>query len=111
MKGQQYPIDKSNYRLGRNANNDLCAAADDSVSGDHACLRYQNGGLFLYDQGSRNGTFLNEQRVTGTPLMVRHGDQIRLGESVFEVVGTPSSVRSGGAKDQELKGPGRSVVS
>jgi len=111
MKGQQDPIDKSNYRLGRNANNDLCAAADDSVSGDHACLRYQNGGLFLYDQGSRDGTFLNEQRVTGTPLLVRHGDQIRLGESVFEVVGISSSVRSGGAKDQGPKGPGRSVVS
>jgi hypothetical protein len=110
MKGQQYPIDKSNYRLGRNANNDLCAAADDNVSGDHACLRYQNGGLFLYDQGSRNGTFLNEQRVTGTPLMVRDGDQIRLGESVFDVVGISSSVRSGGAKDQGPKGPGRSVV-
>lgn len=62
-------------------------------------------------QGSRNGTFLNEQRVTGTPLMVRHGDQIRLGESVFEVVGIASSGRPGGAKDQGLKGPGRSVVS
>ena len=111
MKGRQYPIDKSNYRLGRNANNDLRAAADDTVSGDHACLRYQNGGLLLDDQGSRNGTFLNEERVTGTPLMVRHGDQIRLGESVFEVVGIPPSVRSGGAKDRGLKGPGRFVVS
>jgi hypothetical protein len=111
MKGRQYPVDKSNYRLGRNTNNDLCAAVDDTVSGDHACLRYQNGGLLLYDQGSRNGTFLNEERVTGTPLMVRHGDHIRLGESVFEVVGIPSGVRSGGAKEQGLKGPGRSVVS
>ncbi|HMH53513.1 MAG TPA: FHA domain-containing protein [Candidatus Acidoferrum sp.] len=109
MKGQQYVVDKPTYRLGRNANNDLCAAADDSISGEHACLRYQNGGLFLYDQASRNGTFLNEQRVTGTPVMVGHGDRIRLGESVFEV-GTPSAPQSGGTKDDGIKGPGRSVI-
>ena len=110
MKGQQYPVDKSTYRLGRNANNDLCAAADDAVSGDHACLRYQNGGLFLYDQGSLNGTFLNEQRVTGAPVMVQYGDRIRLGESVFEVVGTSASPKSGGAKDEPRQGrPGTEV--
>jgi len=109
MKGQHYLIDKSNYRLGRNPNNDLCAAADDSVSGEHACLRYENGGLFLYDQGSRNGTFLNEQRVTGTPAMVRHGDRIRLGESAFDVVAM-SDAPPRGAKEEGRKGPDRSVV-
>jgi hypothetical protein len=109
MKGQHYLIDKSNYRLGRNPNNDLCAAADASVSGEHACLRYQNGGLFLYDQDSRNGTFLNEQRITGTPVMVRHGDRIRLGESAFEVV-PMSDTPPRGAKEEGRKGPDRSVV-
>jgi FHA domain len=91
MKGQQYPIDKSNYLLGRSGRNDLRATADDSVSSDHARLRYENGGLFLNDQGSLNGTFLNDQRVTATPVMVRQGDRIRLGESVFEVVGAAAS--------------------
>ena len=110
MKGRHYLVDKSNYRLGRSANNDLCVAPDDSVSGEHACLRYQSGGLFLYDQGSRNGTFLNEQRVTGTPVMVRPGDRIRLGESAFEVVATGSGGSPGGAKEEGRKGPDRSVV-
>ena len=110
MKGRHYLVDKSDYRLGRNANNDLCVAPDNSVSGEHACLRYQSGGLFLYDQGSRNGTFLNEQRVTGTPVMVRPGDRIRLGESAFEVVATGSGGSPRGAKEEGRKGPDRSVV-
>jgi FHA domain len=106
LKGQRYVIDKPNYRVGRNPNNDLCAAGDDSVSSNHASLRYENGGLFLYDQGSLNGTFLNEQRVSTGPLMVRQGDRIRVGESVFEVAGAaaPDS-RSGGTKDAPNKRP------
>jgi len=110
MKGRHYLVDKSNYRMGRNANNDLCVASDDSISGEHACLRYQSGGLFLYDQGSRNGTFLNEQRVSGTPVMVRPGDRIRLGESAFEVMATGAGGSPRGAKEEARKGPDRSVV-
>jgi pSer/pThr/pTyr-binding forkhead associated (FHA) protein len=110
MKGRHYLVDKSNYRLGRNANNDLCVATDDSVSGEHACLRFQGDGLFLYDQGSRNGTFLNEQRVGGTPVMVRPGDRIRLGESAFEVMATGAGGSPRVAKEEARKGSDRSVV-
>jgi pSer/pThr/pTyr-binding forkhead associated (FHA) protein len=89
----------------------LRISEDDSVSGEHAYLRYEKGGLFLFDQGSRNGTFLNEQRVTGTPFMVRHGDRIRLGESLFEVAGASPSSRLSEEKDQAAKVPSpRSVV-
>jgi hypothetical protein len=87
LKGQRYIVDKPNFRVGRNAGNDLVVASDDSVSSNHASLRYENGGLFLYDQGSLNGTYLNEQRVSASPAMVRQGDRIRMGESVFEVTG------------------------
>lgn len=111
VRGQRFSIDKPRYRLGRNPNNDLRITADDSVSGDHAYLRYEKGGLFLSDQGSLNGTFLNEQRITGTPLLVRHGDRIRLGESVFEVVGTSANSRSSEEKDEARKAPSdRSIV-
>jgi pSer/pThr/pTyr-binding forkhead associated (FHA) protein len=97
--------------MGRSSNNDLRISTDDSVSGDHAHLRYEKGGLFLSDQGSLNGTFLNEQRITGAPLMVRHGDRIRLGESVFEVAGTSTNPRPSEEKDETLKGRSdRSIV-
>jgi pSer/pThr/pTyr-binding forkhead associated (FHA) protein len=97
--------------MGRNSNNDLCIPGDDSVSGNHAYLRYEKGGLFLFDQGSLNGTFLNDQRVTGTPLMVRHGDRIRLGGSVFEVAGVSANRKPSEEKDKARKDPpSRSLV-
>jgi hypothetical protein len=107
LKGQRYVVDKPNYRLGRNPSNDLVAAADDSVSSNHASLRYENGGLFLYDQGSLNGTYLNEQRVSATPATVRQGDRIRMGESVFEVTAAASSSVPGshGPKNGPDKSP------
>ncbi len=105
LKGQRYVVDKPNYRVGRNPSNDLVAAADDSVSSNHASLRYENGGLFLYDQGSRNGTYLNEQRVSGTPAMVRQGDRIRVGESEFEVTGAASGPTPHGPKNGPDKSP------
>src|SRR5262249_19789195 len=107
LKGQRYVVDKPHYRVGRYPSNDLVAAADDSVSSNQASLRFENGGLFLYDQGSLNGTYLNEQRVSGTPAMVRQGDRIGVGESVFEVTGAASGPGPGshGAKSGPDKSP------
>jgi hypothetical protein len=111
VRGKRFSIDKPHYRIGRSSSNDLRISGDDSVSGDHASLRYEKSGLFLFDQGSLNGTFLNEQRVTGAPVMVRHGDRIRLGESVFEVTGVSANPRLSEDKDKAAKVPSaRSVV-
>ncbi|MDH3446449.1 MAG: FHA domain-containing protein [Deltaproteobacteria bacterium] len=98
VRGQRFAVDKPYYRIGRGANNDLRIAGDEHVSNDHAYLRHEKGSLFLFDHDSLNGTFLNEQRVTGAPLMVRHGDRIRLGESVFEV--SDSAAKAKIDKDQ-----------
>jgi pSer/pThr/pTyr-binding forkhead associated (FHA) protein len=38
------------------------------------------------DMGSTNGTFLDDQKVTG-PAPVRPGAQIRIGQSVLELRG------------------------
>ena len=90
MQGQRFPLEKESCRLGSDADNDLYIKGDDYVSGHHALLRYEKGSLFLWDQESRNGSFLNEKRVTGTPVVVRPGDHIRLGESVFLVEAAPT---------------------
>jgi len=51
---------------------------DSSVSRAHAVLEQFASAWFIEDLGSRNGTYLNGQRVTGRRL-VRSGDEIRLG--------------------------------
>ncbi len=54
---------------------------DDLVSGNHARITQDQSdpnSFTLYDLGSRNGTFLNKQRVT-SPVKIKPGDVIQLG--------------------------------
>ena len=50
----------------------------------HARLFERNGGWFLEDLGSTNGTYLNRQRVSGT-VEVHAGDEIRIGRTTMEL--------------------------
>lgn len=66
--------------IGRNAIHPL-HIPDQRVSGTHAVILHQEGGFWLKDSGSRNGTFLNgEACLELTPIF--SGDTIRLGQSV-----------------------------
>lgn len=81
--------------LGRNPTNDL-VLTDATVSGRHASMWVTQGVVWLEDLTSRNGTFVNGERVRGVSEVVP-GDQVRLGETltfavrgdVAELVGIP----------------------
>jgi hypothetical protein len=51
---------------------------DNSVSRVHALVECLGGAWFVEDLGSRNGTFVNGQRISGRRF-VRPGDEIRFG--------------------------------
>ena len=69
--------------VGRRPETDLSIAWDSEVSGLHAELEYLGGEWTLTDDGlSTNGTFLNEQRISGRQRL-RHGDRIRVGRTVL----------------------------
>ncbi|MCP4117721.1 MAG: FHA domain-containing protein [Desulfobacteraceae bacterium] len=85
LQGDRFIIDKALYRIGRDPDNDLCLNEDDYASGGHARFKFVENNLFLYDLNSRNGTFVNGRRISGTPCAVRKGDKIKFGSSVFEV--------------------------
>jgi DNA-binding NtrC family response regulator len=55
-----------------------------SVSRVHARFSVHNGTWVLSDLSSRNGTFVNGQRITRRPLV--HGDRIRIGDAIFKFV-------------------------
>lgn len=61
-------------------------AYDNGVSRRHATIINWNRGLFVVDEGSPNGTFLNGSRLTaGEPSPLKYGDHIRIGRLVLEV--------------------------
>lgn len=81
VPGLTGPLDLVDDRLtlGRAEDNDICLAegAFPAVSTHHARLEQQDGGLWVEDLGSRNGTFVNGERVERQAL--RAGDVLQLG--------------------------------
>lgn len=56
--------------------------ADPRVSRRHAMVRKQDGGFYLFDLGSFNGSYLNGSRVTAA-RQLRHGDVITFADHEF----------------------------
>jgi pSer/pThr/pTyr-binding forkhead associated (FHA) protein len=57
---------------------------DTFVSQLHARVFRRDGGLYVEDLGSTNGTLLNNQPVT-TSVPLRKGDRLQVGKTVLEV--------------------------
>jgi DNA-binding NtrC family response regulator len=60
--------------------------SDERMSREHASVRFERGHWVVADLGSRNGTFVNAQRIAGE--VRRRGDTVvRCGHSVFVLLG------------------------
>lgn len=57
--------------------------ADPYASSQHARIFFQDGGIFIEDLGSTNGTFVNGIRVSD-PLVLEDGAQIQIGQTILE---------------------------
>ena len=58
--------------------------ADPEVSRRHAAIRQHAEGIAIEDLGSTNGTYINDQRLTGQQTL-RDGDTVRFGNTVWRV--------------------------
>jgi pSer/pThr/pTyr-binding forkhead associated (FHA) protein len=76
MPGQSFPLGVTTG-LGRAASNTVIVD-DPFASSEHALLSRRGGRWWLEDQGSKNGTFLNGQRLTA-PAIVTTGDELGIG--------------------------------
>ena len=81
--GKSFPIDEAQFWIGANPNNHLVLADDPTVSGNHACIAFENESLGIYDHRSTNGLFLNDERLTEARRMLQVGDKLRVGRSIF----------------------------
>ena len=77
-EGQTIPIGKGMVILGRSALNDL-VLDEPGVSRQHAGIRGDAEGFWIADLGSRNGTFVNGERIGEEPRRLRNMDRIELG--------------------------------
>lgn len=75
---------RAQVRIGRGPEAGLALAADSAVSARHATLDSRPDGLWVSDDGSTNGTFVNGARVT-VPCRLGRGDVVRIGETELVV--------------------------
>lgn len=70
-------VPSEGLRIGRSTENDLVLANDVKVSRRHAEMVYRQGTWWIRDRGSRNGTWVNGEKVG--EVAVSDGDRIRIG--------------------------------
>ena len=77
--GHTFRVDGSSMVIGRDEGVDI-ALLDGRISRRHARISIDDDGCMLEDLDSRNGTFLNGERLTA-PRRLREGDKIYLGST------------------------------
>ncbi len=82
VSGSLIPLTFRRLTIGRDQSCTI-EVNDDFMSRTHAILELTESGFQLTDCHSRNGTFVNDERVTDACLL-RAGDQIRMGNHIFK---------------------------
>lgn len=97
--GRQVPLDRA-IEIGRGAEAGL-VLEDDEVSRRHARITPESGGAVVEDLGSANGTFVNQNELSGAArARVIAGDELLVGVTVMQirsaqqVAAQPSAVRA-----------------
>ena len=81
--GHEYPLTKDLTIMGRQSSCDV--QIFDNMSSRAHCQIRRDGKLFsLVDLGSRNGTYLNDKKVSERQLAF--GDRVRIGEAEYKLV-------------------------
>jgi len=88
--GKLFPLNKPVLLIGRSPNADI-RINEKAVSHHHARLQLDNGACTLRDLESTNGTFINNELITGS-VRLRGGDAVGIGSTTFTyLAGTEAS--------------------
>lgn len=84
--GATHRIDRDRMTIGAKPDCDIVIGGETHVSDRHASVRFRDGGFFLTDLDSTNGTFVSGDKIDQRALA--DGDKVRFGSSewVFKFV-------------------------
>jgi len=103
IEGERWTLDEEYTTIGRSNDCDV-VLPDRQVSRQHAGIERDDGGYLLHDLGSKNGTFVNGEKVEGEPHRLHDGDEIQIALSVkLGFVGADATI------PLELTGPRRGL--
>jgi pSer/pThr/pTyr-binding forkhead associated (FHA) protein len=103
-KGKEIPLTQDLLAMGRSVENDI-VIDDRLASRHHAQLEREHDQYVITDRGSRNGTFVNSQRIAER-YVLRDGDEIQIGLEYKALYIDPEAT---GALVSEALVPGRGL--
>lgn len=101
--GRLHVLEKPELVIGRSKYADI-RISERAMSQQHAKIVQAGDGHRIYDLGSTNGTFVNDQQIDSVDL--RAGDVVRTGETVFTYMASGSTAAAaGGGTDSTMTLP------
>ncbi|MFH1222099.1 MAG: FHA domain-containing protein [Candidatus Micrarchaeota archaeon] len=92
-------LNQSFITIGRHTRSDICLGDDKTVSRHHAMIeRNSDGSVWINDNCSTTGTFVNDERVTTQRL--NSGDRVRIGENIIVLNFSVPEIKA-----EDAKGP------
>lgn len=89
--GKKMLVNSENFYIGRKPECELCLDNID-MSRRHCCIRLVDNRYKVVDLGSRNGTYLNQIKIT--EAYIKSGDVLRFGKKIYVVIGSSSKTTS-----------------
>jgi hypothetical protein len=84
------PLAYGEHLIGRGSTN-LIAVPSSRVSRQHSRIHVSDERVTLEDLGSRNGTFVNDERIAAA-VTLKHGDRIGIGPALLVFSAAPDDV-------------------
>ena len=91
LKGRRFAVPAEGLRLGRSSSCEI-SIPDPALSRNHCLFEARDGGLWVTDLASANGTIVNDVQLGPDSHCLQAGDKVLLGDSVIQVVPSGESV-------------------
>ncbi len=85
LQGRRFAVTDAGLRLGRSSSCEI-AISDPALSRNHCLFELREGGLWVTDLASANGTFVNEWQLGADSRLLKVGDVVTVGESCLAIV-------------------------
>lgn len=82
LLGKRFVLEQSTIRIGRGTDNHIVLDGD-SVSRRHAHFEQRNDAWYAVDDGSTNGTYVNERQIP-EGVQLQNNDRIQVGPTIFK---------------------------
>lgn len=82
LLGKRFVLDKNRLGIGRGADNQIVLEGD-SVSRRHAHLERRSNRWFVVDDGSTNGTYVNEEQIAREQAL-NNSDRLKVGPTILK---------------------------